>query len=522
MTSLKSVGRMSRTGGLVFVLVSAGAGNTAASAQTLITLSSFNEGNGAGPAFGSLILDTRGNLFGTTQYGGASGVGTVFEIAKTSRGYASTPTTLVTFNNTNGAYPEAGLILDAKGDLFGTTQSGGASGDGTVFEIANQCVADDETKQPQDQDQGDQEGHEDCPEHFSRRYASTPTTLVSFDNTNGASPAASLIANANGDLFGTTEAGGAYGDGTVFEMANQCVAADETKQPQDQEDHKDCPEHFSRRYASTPTTLISFDDTNGAYPAASLIADAKGDLFGTTEKGGDSGAGTVFEIAKTSSGYASTPTTLVSFDFTNGAFPVASLIADASGDLFGTTGAAGAAGDGTVFEITKTSSGYASTPTALVNFSIFISGAVPIGGLIADADGNLFGTTLEGGDSGVGDVFEIAKTSSGYASTPNTLIIFDSNDGAYPLASLIADANGDLFGTTQYGGAAGDGTVFEITDSGFVPPRQFAGTPESADCTGKSISTLARRYGGLAHAASALGYAGVTALQSAIHNYCSN
>ena len=155
------------------------------------------------------------------------------------------------------------------------------------------------------------------------------------------------------------------------------------------------------------------------------------------------------EVAKASSGYASTPTTLVSFDFTNGVYPVASLIADASGDLFGAAGAAGAAGDCTVFEIAKTSSGYASTPTALVSFSIFISGAVPIGGLIADANGNLFGTTLEGGDSGVGDVSLIAKTWSGYASTPNTLIIFDSDNGAYPLASLIADANGDLFGTTQ-------------------------------------------------------------------------
>ncbi len=182
----------------------------------------------------------------------------------------------------------------------------------------------------------------------------------------------------------------------------------------------------SRRYASTPTTLVSFDDTNGALPVASLIADANGDLFGTTEKGGDYGAGTVFEIAKTSSGYASTPTTLVSFDFTNGAFPVASLIADADGDLFGTAGAAGADGDGTVFEIVKTSSGYASTPTSPGQLQhLYQRRQFRLAGLIADANGNLFGTSLEGGDSGVGDVFEIAKTSSGYASTPNTLIIFD-------------------------------------------------------------------------------------------------
>ena len=137
MTSLKSVGRMSRTGGLVFVLLSAGAANTAASAQTLTTLSSFNEGNGAGPVFGSLILDARGNLFGTTQYGGASGVGTVFEIDKTSRDYASTPTTLVTFNNTNGAYPGSRPDRRRQRRSLRHNSGWGAYGDGTVFEIAN-------------------------------------------------------------------------------------------------------------------------------------------------------------------------------------------------------------------------------------------------------------------------------------------------------------------------------------------------------------------------------------------------
>ena len=225
-------------------------------------------------------------------------------------------------------------------------------------------------------------------------------------------------------------------------------------------------------YASTPTTLVSFDNTNGANPVGSLIADANGNLFGTTAGGrGVTDDGTVFEIAKTSSGYASTPTTLVSFDDTNGAVPAAGLIADANGNLFGTTYAGGASGDGTVFEIVKTSSGYASTPTTLVSFDN-TNGANPVASLIADANGNLFGTTSAGEASGYGTVFEIAKTSSGYASTPTTLVSFDNTNGAFPLGSLIADANGNLFGTTEEGGAFGIGTVFEITGSGFVPPTR--------------------------------------------------
>ena len=187
----------------------------------------------------------------------------------------------------------------------------------------------------------------------------------------------------------------------------------------------------SSGYASTPTTLVSFDDTNGANPVAGLIADANGNLFGTTEAGGASGTGTVFEIVKTSSGYASTPTTLVSFDDTNGAIPAASLIADANGNLFGTTYAGGASGYGTVFEIVKTSSGYASIPTTLVSFDN-TNGANPLASLIADANGNLFGTTSAGEASGYGTVFEVTKTSSGYSSTPTTLASFDNTNGAFP------------------------------------------------------------------------------------------
>jgi len=179
-----------------------------------------------------------------------------------------------------------------------------------------------------------------------------------------------------------------------------------------------------------------------------------------------------------------------------------------------------------VFEIVKTSSGYASTPTTLVSFDN-INDANPVASLLTDANGNLFGTTAAGEASGYGTVFEVTKTSSGYAATPTILVSFDNANGAVPLGSLIADANGNLFGTTEEGGAFGFGTVFEVTGSGFVPggfapPKQFAGTPGNADCTGKSISTLAQTYRGIAHAAPALGYASVTALQNAVAKYCSN
>jgi uncharacterized repeat protein (TIGR03803 family) len=405
-------------------------GATEVAQPELTTLVNFNGANGTNPA-GGLIADAYGDLFGTTVGGGSgvtppgefpSGDGTVFEIAKTAHGYASTPTTLVNFNGANGLGP-GGLTADAHGDLFGATGGGGANNLGTVFEIAK----------------------------TAHGYASTPTTLVSFNGANGFQPG-SLIFDAHGDLFGTMSAGGAYfpsgiTGGTVFEIAKT-----------------------AHGYASTPTTLVSFNGANGLGPGG-LIADAHGDLFGTTQGGGADNLGTVFEILKTAHGYASTPTTLVSFNGTDGRFPTAGLTADAHGDLFGTTSIGGANDDGTVFEILKTAHGYASTPTTLVSFNDF-DGYEPLAGLIIDAHGDLFGTTRKGVDL-TGTVFEIAKTAHGYASTPTTLVSFNGANGIAP-SGLLADAYGDLFGTTAAGGdsykpgaGGGDGTVFEITASGF-------------------------------------------------------
>jgi hypothetical protein len=404
-------------------------------AANLTTLVNFDGVGGARP-FASLLADTNGNLFGTTSAGGlscpylstgnVSGCGTVFEIAKTASGYASTPTTLVNFNGTDGAYPTAGLIVDASGNLFSTTLLGGSrygttsEGYGTVFEITKSTTG---------------------------TYASTPITLYNFcaetNCTDGANPFAGLFI-ANGNLLGTTVGYGAYNGGTAFEITKSTTGT----------------------YASTSIILYSFcaetNCTDGGVPYAGLIADASGNLFGTASWGGlicgylnNSGScGTVFEFGKdasTSSGYASTPTILAKFNLTNGAAPEAGLIFDAKGNLFGGTTAGGGAPGcscGTVFEIARdagTSSGYASTPIVLASLG------TPRGSLIADAVGNLFGTTVGGGTYG-GTVFEIAKTASGYASTPTTLVNFNGTDGAAPYSSLIADAKGNLFGTTLWGG----------------------------------------------------------------------
>ena len=299
-------------------------------------------------------------------------------------------------------------------------------------------------------------------------HASTPSTLVDFNDTDGSSPSGGLFIDANGDLFGTTGEGGAYEQGTVFEIAKTATG-----------------------YASAPTTLVSFNGTNGSVPYSGVIGDAEGNLFGTTALGGPS-YGTVFEIAKTASGYASTPTTLVDFGTVgaflgaDGALPVWRLIADANGDLFGTTLFGGAYSNGpanvygvngTVFEIAKTASGYASTPTTLVSFNGIDGASLPSGSLIADSDGNLFGTTESGGaysNSGNGTVFEIAKTFGGYATTPTELVSFEGADGASPqVGPLLIDAHGNLFGITGGGGAYGYGTVFEIAKTA----RGYASTP---------------------------------------------
>lgn len=494
MERIKLINRIRHLAWALFtVLIATGWVSSAASAQTLHTLVSFTgvdgEALGRGPEDqGGMVADAHGNLFGTTHSGGAVDGGTLFEIkvdSTTPTGYASTPITLVNFRGSNGAEPRAGLIADSHGNLFGTTSVAGPSGHGTVFELKVDATA-------------------------ATGYASAVTTLVSFNGTDSGHPNAGLTLDAQGNLFGTT----ANGSGTVFE-----VRVDPTS---------------ATGYATTETTLVSFDGIDHA-ALNGLILDAQGNLFGTARRGGASSCssgycGMVFEIKvdrTTATGYATSPTTLVNFNGDDGEAPT-SLIFDAHGSLLGTTSYGGAFGRyGTVFEIKSdktTETGYATTPTTLVSFNN-IDGAYPYAGLILDAQGNLFGTTRSGEEeySYYGTVFEIKvdkTTGTGYATTPTTLANLDGSNGRSPSADLVADAHGNLFGTAEFGGSTEDGTVFEVTDSGFVPPAPYAGTPGAPKCLGVSILALAKDYGYLARAATSLGFSSVDALLDSIETYC--
>ena len=155
---------------------------------SITALASFNSTNGSSP-YAGLVMDSSGDLFGTTYAGGASYIGTVFEIANGS----TSVTTLASFNGTNGAYPDASLVLDSSGNLFGTTYAGGASNEGTVFELANGSTSID--------------------------------TLASFNGTNGNYPRSDLILDSSYNLLGTTSSGGANGYGTIFEVRAVSVSA---------------------------------------------------------------------------------------------------------------------------------------------------------------------------------------------------------------------------------------------------------------------------------------------------------
>ena len=416
---------------------------------TLTTLFDFNYSDGANPV-AAFVADPHGDLFSTAVDGGA-GLGDVYEIINNGTAaapsYADSATVLGSFgnssNNSNGYAPFDSLVADANGNLFGTTNGGGAASIGTVFEFKNSGTV------------------------AAPSYTGI-TTLASLNGTDGYNSYAGIYVDANGNLFGEGLTGGAagYNDGTIFEIANSGTVANPI-------------------YNTSVSTLVSFNGDDGANPYASLIGDAKGDLFGTTNVGGAGNKGTVFELVNTGTAaapvYGSTPTVLVSFTGTNGSNPDSILTTDSKGDLFGTTwSGGGAANDGTVFEIVNTGTVadpiYASTPTTLFSFNGTNGSHPEWGALLVDANGDLFGTATSGGTGSDGIVFEIVNTGTVanpvYGSTLVTLAAFNGSNGANPYA-ISANTNGNLFGTTEYGGGSGNyGTAFEITNSGYVvyPP----------------------------------------------------
>lgn len=398
------------------VAIVAGSLMTMDAQVTLTSLLSFSGTNGATPGNvpeATLVQGRDGNFYGTTIEGGTNGIvgyiggiggfGTVFKI--TTNG---TFTILVSFDNTNGSNPQAGLIQASDGNFYGTTQVG--------------------------------------PSYLGSIYQMTPAgVLTSFSGANGNEPNG-LVQGADGFLYGTTYSGGTNGygeDGTVFKISTNGAF----------------------------TSLVSFDDTNGENPQAALVQAADGEFYGTTVNGGTNGGwGTVFEI--TTNGLL---TSLVSFDGTNGADPLSTLVLGLDGALYGTTSAGGVGfagtpytGNGTVFKVSTN-----GQLTILHMFTGFPNdGANPdFNGLAPGSDGSIYGTTFFGGEYANGSVFQISPDGS----YTNIYSFDDSIDGIEPYGGLIQGNDGDFYGTTSYGGTNEFGTVFRLTVPLNPPANQITG-----------------------------------------------
>lgn len=373
------------------------AGVPSAHAQTFTVLYTFTDANQGWQPEAAPILDDNGNLYGTTQYGGtAGGFGTVYKLDGSGK-----ETVLYSFSGTpDGEDPEGGLVRSGTGYLYGSTIYGGtAGGYGTVFQLAT---------------------------------SGKLTLLHSFaSNPDGADPHGSLVVDRQHNGYGTTQYGGAAGGyGTIFKV----------------------------NAAGEQSILYSFSGTpDGEDPEAGLLRDTAGNLYGTTIYGGTGGGyGTVFRLAPNG-----TLTLLHSFAGTpDGENPYAGLASDSSGNGYGTTKYGGTAGGfGTVFKIDR--SGKFSL---LHSFAGTPDGENPVASLVVDPAGNLYGTTYYGGTFGYGTVFEIDTTGKF-----TTLHNFDASpDGANPAGGVTLDALGNLYGATSDGGDLscgffGCGVIFKIT-----------------------------------------------------------
>jgi uncharacterized repeat protein (TIGR03803 family) len=379
-------------------------------AQTTAVLHSFsNNGKDGYNPWANLVFDSSGNLYGTTAFGGASSCGTAFELSPLAGG-GWTEKILRAFNNTDGCSPYGGLVLDAAGNLYGTTRDGGNYGNGTAYELTPSAGG------------------------------WTEKVLHSFqaNGTDGYGPTDTLILDPSGSLYGTTAAGGTHAGGTIFKLTPTISGGWSEK------------------------VLYNLAPGTGNYPTAGVVFDSFGNLFGTTQVGGTYNYGTVFELKPTPGGWAEKTLHHFNQDGVDGFFPTAGVILDASGNLYGTTPSGGRSDQGIVFELSPTPGG-TWIEKFLHSFTDTTSdGGAPFGGLVLDASGNLYGTTNGGGLSNDGIVFELTPVSGGGWNETVLLNFNGSGDGQQPYAGLIFDASGSLFGTAVSGGPHGAGTVFEI------------------------------------------------------------
>ncbi len=394
----------------------------AASAQSQYKiLYTFTGGTDGFAPYGGLVFDAAGNLYGTTELGGQSNCyaapcGVVFKLAPNQDG-TWTQTVIHTFTGgIDQGYPFNTLTIDSTGNLYGTTEGDQESFFGTVFEL------------------------ESNPDGTW-----THKLLHAFSGgDDGQTLISGVIFDSVGNLYGTTYTGGAFSHGTIFQLTPNSDGS------------------------WTHNVLYSFaGQPDGRTPYGRLLLDASGTLYGTTYAGGTGpcawgGCGTIFSLSPAGDG-SWTEKVLLSFKGPiDGAGPEAGLIFDHAGHLFGTTSAQGPRHHGTVFELVRTSSGWKEK--ILRAFDDGPWGGDPRSELIFDAAGNLYGAALHGSNFKQGLIYKLSP-SSGNGWKETVLYSFGSlyQDGALPAAELIWDAAGNLYGTTSAGGASYAGEVFEIT-----------------------------------------------------------
>jgi uncharacterized repeat protein (TIGR03803 family) len=404
-------------------------GSWAAHKPTEKVLYAFRGADGSAPV-APLVFDAAGNLYGTTRYGGSGscsgnfepGCGTVFKLTPSNHGW--TQSVLYSFTGGNdGAYPIAPVILDSAGNLYGTTIFGGTgscyngTGCGVVFKLS-----------PSD-------------------TGWSQTVLYSFTGGgDGAQPYAGLVRDSEGNLYGTTFLGGAFANGTVFELSPS-----------------------KGGWAEKVLHSFAGDGKGGSNPVAGVIFNEKDDLYGTTTNGPYTG-GNVFKLTRKKRGWSEA--VLYSFGYgSSGYQPNGGVIFDSEGHLYGTNtngdlgGCGGGVGCGNVFELAHSTERWKEIVIHSFNNNHGNGGNQPYGGLIFDKEGNLYGTTSQYGidDFGNGTVFKLTH-SGGWKQT--VLYKFTGgSDGANPMAGVVRDGRGNLYGTTMFGGTgcdAGCGVVFEV------------------------------------------------------------
>jgi hypothetical protein len=419
----------------------------AASAQSETTLYDFTGGTNGGAPEAGLIVDAQGHLYGTASGGGlpggclfSLGCGTVFELSGSTAG-GWTLTTIYTFQGgADGGDPDSTLLMDGSGNLFGETLGGGGStstclnvGCGTIFELS--------------------------PDGSGEW---TKKTLHEFlGGQDGSGPDGGLVLDAAGNLYGTTIQGGgtcavtSAGCGIAFELIPQAGG----------------------RWKEAILHRFGISSTDGFAPSGGMVFDARGNLFGTAGSGGSTstecgvfGCGTVFELTQNAGKW--TEKTLHAFDSTDGMNPESGVTISSAGNIYGTTFQGGTGLGGLVFELTPQGSGWRFN--VLHQFNSFAAGVRPEAGVVLDAVGNLYGATEFGGndleqcrlgsENGCGAIYELSATAFGTWKYTVLYLFSGNGDGNFAGATPVLDGEGNLYGTTIYDGlVVGSGSVFEVT-----------------------------------------------------------